>query len=210
MAHVDFAHGCEVNLLFTNSLGDAKCESTFHVQDTSDAIFSDPLSFTNSVWTAWTTNVLPTLANVVIYNAIQFVDMRTLPYAGIVYGHTPVAGSISTGSTAMPNNTAIAIKRLTAAPGRAGRGRLFLPLWANALLSAENTVSATVVANMQSGLAAFQAAVEGISGTIKVGILSTELGGAPRAHGVFNQVTSYTHTDLVPDSMRRRLPGRGT
>jgi len=208
--HITTDHVAEIGLLFTDAGGDAKCENTFYVLDTTDGIFADPLSFTNAVWTAWTANVTPTLASTVIYNGISFEDQRNLPYVGITYGHTPVAGGVSAGATANPNNTAFAVKRLTAAPGRGGRGRLFMPLWASAMLSGQNAINATLAANIEAGLAAFQVSVHSYTGAPVLGVVSKQIGGTARPHGVFNAITSYTHTDLVPDSMRRRLPGRGT
>jgi len=207
--HISTPHVAEVSITFTDNSGDAMCENTFYVEDNTDAIFDDVPTFVNDFWAAWLAHVAPVYSSAVLSNGVIFEDQRALPYAGAVFPKTPVAGGLAAGSTGMPNGNAFAIKRSTSALGRSGRGRLFVPVWAQNMLGGENVISLTVANNIVAGLTAFQAAVEGGTLPCLMGIVSKQNGGTPRAFGQFTQITAWGYTDATIDSQRRRLPGRG-
>lgn len=207
--HIPTDHVAECAILFTDSAGLAKCENTFYLQDLTDDMFSDYTTLSTQIWNAFTSTMLGAANNDVIYNGVSIEDQRSLPYAGLIFPQTPTAGTISTGTTAMPNDNCLAIKRSTGVPGRSGRGRWYQPVWGQNQLSAQNTVTSTLGNAIVAALTAFQAAVEGGTFPCEMGIVSKQTGGMPRTAGLFQQITAWGYTDLVVDSQRRRLPGRG-
>jgi hypothetical protein len=207
--HIPTPHVAEVSILFQDSAADSKCENTLYVEDPTDAIFSDYVGFAAQVQGAANTHLLPVLTDDVLLSGVIIEDQRSIPYAGLVFPQTPAAGAVATGSTAMPNQNALAVKKSTGVPGRSGRGRWFWPVWASVSLSNQNTVAAASANAWTAALAAMQAAIEGGTYPCQVGIVSKQTGGAARASGVFYQITSWSVSDLTIDSQRRRLPGRG-
>lgn len=207
--HISTPHVAEVSVTFTDTAGDAKCESTFYVEDNTDAIFSSVPAFTTQVWNAWVTNVVPQLASEVISNGVIFEDQRTLPYVGAFFPQAATAGGQTTGTDSKPNQTSFAVKRLTSGLGRSNRGRLYWPIWSNTNFVGQNAIDSTYANAIVAALTAFQAAVEGGALPCLMGVVSKQTAGAPRLFGQFTQISSWAYSDLTLDSQRRRLPGRG-
>lgn len=110
--------------------------------------------------------------------------------------------------TYMPNNVALCTSFRTGLTGRSFRGRNYI----------SGMSRAQVTSNVFSGpwAASVTVAYEGLNASIGsvvpgafhvVASLASE--GEPRTTGVTTPVLSYLNTDLVVDSQRRRLPGRG-
>jgi hypothetical protein len=182
---------------------------TFGVRDTTDAIFGDPETFSNDVFTAANTHLKPLLASFVSMNGVGFEDVRTVPYTGATYSQTPFVGTFGGTIVAIPTSTCLSVKKITAALGRSGRGRWYWPIWANNELSGADAVS-TVHANaIITAIVAWSTAVQTATYPVDIGVISTEFGGVPRVAGVFEEITIWTYADTNVDSQRRRLVGRG-
>ena len=116
----------------------------------------------------------------------------------------------TTGSSAeqpLPNNVTIAIKFGSASRGRSGRGRNYI------VGLTENVVAGN---QLDAAVADLYLAAYGALSDITVPndaqqvIVSRFTDNAPRVTALTSPVTSRTFADLIVDSQRRRLPGRGT
>jgi len=109
---------------------------------------------------------------------------------------------------AAPNNCSMAVSFRTAVSGRSNRGRNYVPVLTNSQVS-ENLIDsswAQDVVNAYSELLFGGGALP--AGWVWV-VVSRFTGGLPRTVGTFNEIFSVLVTDLIVDSMRTRLPGRG-
>jgi hypothetical protein len=162
----------------------------------------------------WTAHMAPLTPNVVLLTEFVATDMTVAdsfqvslaPLGGI-------PGSVA--SPALPNNVSLAVSFRTGLRGRSFRGRNYVSaLWEAGVDG--NTVGPTIVA-------AFQAAYEelitdtGIAGTGYVWGVASRFSGVtvdhhpiPRSTGLFTPISGVVVVDPTVDSMRRRLPGRGT
>jgi len=118
-------------------------------------------------------------------------------------------------SPALPNNVSLCVSFRTGHRGRSSRGRNYIPaLWEAGVVA--NTVGGTIVT-------AFAAAYTELitdTGLADAGwtwVVISRFSGVdadhhpiPREEGTVLPVTSVTIVDPIVDSMRRRLPGRGT
>lgn len=111
-----------------------------------------------------------------------------------------------TGST-LPNNVAIAVARQSGLTGRSSRGRVFFPVTDGSQLATQNTISTTFRDAVIDLLQDVNAAGAG-DGWTEV-VVSRQQEGVPLTTAVVYIVLQYLVIDVVLDSMRRRLPGRG-
>ena len=204
------AAGCaRVALTFTHSLVPVKCEMTWALHDASGGIFADPSVTAGNVYTAALTHLRPALNTNVVMTGIVFEDVRASTYVGADFPGVLTAGTATAGGDDLPTDCCIAVKRSGAGLGRANRGRLYWPIWKTAWMVSPDVVGSAVITLIGAALVAFQVAVETGSTPCEMGIISTRLAGAPRAAGVFSRTLSWSVTDAIIDSQRRRLLGRG-
>jgi hypothetical protein len=182
---------------------------TFAWQDATDNLFSDPGGFATQVWTAALANLKSELCPEVVLNGVVFEDIRSIPYGGADFPQTPTPGTNGAGTLKVPTDTSIAIKRVTGAVGRSYRGRLYWPLWDQSYLVTADTTGATYLNGVVSALASFQAAVEGGTYPCTCVLVSFYSDGALRDPGISTPIVGWTYKDVVVDSQRRRLLGRG-
>lgn len=210
MAHVPIPHTARLGVLFTTLNEPVQCELTFAVEDPTDAIFADPATYSSNVFGAVVAQLVPHSYASMIYTGITFEDVRAIPYVGADYPLASTPGSLAiTGATAVPTSAALSIKRVTAAVGRGGRGRVYWPIFLNVEFSLPDHVTAARAAAIVAALAAFQVAVEGLVAGSKMVVVSTEFNKLPRVAGVTNPITAWGVPDLLLDTQRRRLLGRG-
>lgn len=186
-----------------------QCENIFYVKDDSGVIVADPVSYANAVAGTLAATLATDLYSNVSFNQVGVEDVGRVPFGGVVVPITPIPGSKASSTKPIPNSCALAIKKVTVALGRNGRGRWYWPITDQAALSDANTVDTTYAGNIVSALGAFHTAVEALVSGSEVGFVSYFTGGAVRGAGVFQRVVSYGVTDHTIDNQRRRLPGRG-
>jgi len=108
------------------------------------------------------------------------------------------------------NNVAFAMHRKTVFSGKKQKSRIYLPTLPFADLSDPNHVLSTAAAIFQTALdTLFTDIAAGTETTYTNGYVSRVLDHAPRVAGLFVESIGWSVTDLILDSMRRRLPGRG-
>lgn len=117
------------------------------------------------------------------------------------------SGNGTTGGNSQPNNVALAIARKTIYTGRAARGRIFITVPLSAM-DDENHVTAAYATSVEGQLNDLNTTLTGMGWDMVVA--HRRSGGAWLSTGVTFPVTGWEVTDLVVDSQRRRLPGRGS
>jgi len=194
---------------YTDPAGDSKMEITFAIRSNDGSVMANPLAFA----TAFNLRVL---ANLAIHSHVNIIwtgsiyeDVSVSPYGGATYPGTPTAGSIAAAGTAMPNDTAIAIRRNSADVGRWGRGRVFFPIGYGNVFTAQNLVDPVHIGNIITGLQNFQLAIETVPGfTAELGHISREHGGAALDPMIFHRTVQWTFLYIILVCQRSRLTGR--
>lgn len=109
-------------------------------------------------------------------------------------------------ASALPNNVTWTIQFRTAFRGRSGRGRNY----ALGLTEGMVTGNALSIATANEYIGAYESLEADLEGVdAQHVIISKFTGKVPRPNGIVRLVTAYAYSDLVVDSQRRRLPGRG-
>lgn len=155
----------------------------------------------------WRTNQLrslqaPTLSMLECYLVDQSAEDAPAVTVTVPTGDQP-----GTGTTAsQPNNVTWAIQFRTAFRGRSGRGRNY----ALGLMEGQVTGSAVSISVANAYTDAYEVLAGDLDGLdAQHVIISKFQGKVPRPSGLVRLVTAYAFADLVVDSQRRRLPGRG-
>lgn len=109
---------------------------------------------------------------------------------------------------AAPNNVSMAVSFRTGLGGRSQRGRNYVPIMSKVDLDGNN-ISGTFAADVVDAYSDLLFPGPVLPGGWIWVVVSRITGGEPRAEGIFHEVMSVLVVDLIVDSMRRRLPGRG-
>jgi hypothetical protein len=156
-------------------------------------------------YTTWVAEVLPELS--VDYNLVSVVarDLRTA--IGLT-SEVATADQGEVAQTSLPINCALAFKRGSNLTGRSARGRVFIGgIPETVYTPASQTISSTFGTALRLALEAIDTALDGIDWTEV--IVSRQQAGVPLTTGLVYDVVGWSVVNLVLDSMRRRLPGRG-
>lgn len=154
----------------------------------------------------WTTEVAPLISEDVLMQQVDVTDLEAEDSFKVT--RTPVSsvpGEV--GADSIPANCAICVTFKTSKRGRSFTGRNYISGW-----SENDTADSTLAGTPATGIiAAYQAIPSYVSSTLSThSVVSRFHAGDPRVTGVSTPVSTYVLTDLVLDSQRRRLPGRGT
>lgn len=149
---------------------------------------------------------LPNLPNSLILSEIYVVDLTTETSPAITEtGGMPAPGGLST--PALPNNVTLTVSFRTNGRGRSSRGRNYL-MGLTEPLVVGNTVDAAFT-GVWVPFYTYLLTLDEPDGFIW-SVVSRFEDGAPRATALVQPVTGVVVVDMVVDSQRRRLPGRGT
>jgi len=167
-----------------------------------DAAGLEELAGTMASW--WIDQLSPTLTNKVSLVEVKATALHDQTGPQFIFNTgLPAAGLINANS--VPNNSAFCVSFRTALIGRAFRGRNFI----SGLPTTEVTLS-----SLSGGEAnAIVAAYGTIQDLLPVGtnwvVVSRTVNKVLQTVGLTNVITAVVIQDLVMDSQRRRLPGRG-
>lgn len=138
--------------------------------------------------------------------AVELYDVSSDDDDGVIYTTgLPLSGSAAAGP--MPNNVSVATKLLTGLTGRSRRGRKFFAGLDAAYIAAG---SQQITPALQTGLqTAFTQLITDLTEEAMVWVVNSIISnGVPRLVGLNTPIIG-TLTNVVLDSMRRRLPERG-
>jgi hypothetical protein len=183
-----------------------KIENTLYFEY-ADAPTAGQLSLLGSAildW--WDTNVKPLVPTTVILREIYVTDLTSASSAAVSVVPSGTDSGTASGE-AMPNNVSLAVSFRTASRGRSFRGRNYWPGFVIDAVNGNSVPPATSDAIQDAYVALLTVADD--TGTTWV-VVSRFTGNAPRSAGVTTPITTVLIVDGTIDSMRRRLPGRGT
>lgn len=181
-------------------------ENTLYFENSAAPEPADLSDLGDAIAAWWIANMASALTNDLSLNQVVVTDLTTetspsvLSMAGL-----PHAGAGS--ADALPNNVVLCISFRTDHRGKSARGRNFIPgLQENQTHGSYADVGLDAVFIAAYGLLIGPAA---ISPSWEWVVCSKFTGGNPRVSALMQPVTAVTVTDMVLDSQRRRLPGRG-
>jgi hypothetical protein len=150
-------------------------------------------------------NVIPLVGASYVLRAVHAKDLTV--FAGAEADDIAGAGTAGTAAgSPYPGNVALAMSFQTGLGGRSFRGRNYIAGLTSGQVSG-NTVTSAAAAAFQA--AYNQLLTELVSSSFTWVVVSRVTGGVLRAAGITTPVLVALLTDLLVDSMRRRLAGRG-
>jgi len=192
---------------FVGTLAGEQCVNTFYYkQETSwtDTELQDLADDLDAVWGGFVASWMYATYE---YLRTEVKGLRSA--ADYVVSSNANAGTGGlTGGSSMPNNVAISVARKTGLTGKNARGRVFIPVTNTSLLNLSNTITSAfeaAIISLVEGLDAAASAIDWVPVTV-----SRVVAGVPLATAVTYAITSWVIVNLTVDSMRRRLPGRGS
>jgi len=187
-------------------LNSALAENVLHVSKATPYSAADLVAVRNIV-DAWDNSVWKSTR----HNAASLfrITSKALDSLGSPYDdYTLPTARLGTGGASQPNSVSWAIKKATGLTGRSYRGRLYLiGVPTGALQTGSQLISTTFATNVITYLTTLKTNLAAAGHTL--GVVSYRNNGAWRTTGVFTPLLSWVYTDLIVDSQRRRLPGRG-
>jgi hypothetical protein len=179
--------------------------NVLHYQKTSAVVDADVDTIMNDVKTQFETYVVPLLSQsygVVMYGAQDLTNANAPLHTHV---NSPVvAGSVS--NAPLPGNVAVCATKRTAHSGRSYRGRIYVPGITIAAQSTPDSLGATFITNLLSGLGHLLTHPATLNFLLSV--VSNYALGAARTQAVVTPVTALS-MDTSIDGQRRRLIGRG-
>lgn len=196
-----------VSVEFRTTWDGQQCENRIFVD-----LFATPTqalcqAVANAALTWWTGNVVALTPTNLALREVYVRDQSTLN--GFQATATPTGALPGTSSSpSLPNNTSICASLRTGFTGRSARGRWFWQGLTEGGVVA-NTVDAGLLTSIDAALTNLASALAALGWNwIIVSYVSL---GVPRPGGpVKFSVNNILFVDSIVDSMRRRLPGRGT
>lgn len=163
------------------------------------------LDLGNAINSYWVGSVMTQLSQDIVFRGciVYAQDSESAPAVDVPV--TPFAGEVVADS--LPNNVAWCVKFTTTGRGKSYRGRNYVPGIPDNVY-ADNAVNSTWAGNVRD--AYYGILTETGLATFAWVVVSHFTAGAPRAAGLVSSVVNVSYSDLVIDSQRRRLPGRGT
>ena len=183
-----------------------QCENTLYFEFATPPVIGDLIDLAGDLQAWWIAEYGPLAHEGVVLREIFLTDLTSA--TGPTLAKVPA--SLTTGSVtgeALPNNVTCAVSFRTGSRGRSFRGRNYFVGLADSQVG-HNTLISTFLADLQNAYSALPAALSSVDAVWVV--VSRFADNAPRAAGVTTPILSVSITDSTVDSMRTRLPGRGT
>lgn len=193
-------------VIVRGTLGGQNIVNTYYAQFSGgyDQTDLDNLSEQVDDWVG--TEWLPIISNKYAYVS---TDVRGLDNEfDLTSSNNDSAGVGAISGDAVPNNVALSVKRRSNFTGRGARGRIFVAGLPEDSVDTPNHISDAFVTAVEAALNAMQSylTTAGAQGVIVHRISA----GVPLTTAVVFTIIEWVVMDQVIDSMRRRLPGRGT
>jgi len=195
--------GVEVRYL----LDGEEVENTFGVSGLTTYDTTNAQIVVDNLLESWLTNILPLLSPLTQLIEVYAKDL-SVHDSWEVSAPTTAAHYGALGGETHPNNVTVAISCRTGFTGRSNRGRMFLPgMTINSVY--QNTIDDDWASAILAGFAATSAAVKATAAEGVMGVISRYHNKLLRPVATFKGYNNFMIADDTPDSMRRRLPGRG-
>jgi len=210
MAFVPVANVAEVEVRMR--LAGQSIENTLYFQFASGPSAAELTALGGDIRDWWIASYAP-----LVWNGLQLVEVNCTDLTSDTGPQvaTPVTDEFGTGgANTVANNVALCVSFRTAFRGRSFRGRNYISGIPLTQLVDQNTVEVSYATSVHDAYNAINSALSVSADWVVVSRFSG-MGGTPRrpiprTAGVATLVTSVVIVDRTVDSMRRRLPGRGT
>lgn len=176
----------------------------FHVEKNEPLTVGD-LNTIGGVFVTWWSGMSSLIADDVTFREIDMRDQTSPGAIGILY-NTGLPLSGSAGAFALPNHVTAAIKWGTGLTGRSYRGRTYHIGLTEAQVT-KNQIVSTVVEDLL--ILYNELITDMVTAGYSLVVASRYANNAPRVTGVTTPILTAAFADVVVDSQRKRLPGRG-
>lgn len=126
-----------------------------------DALHDHTVAGANAVQLAWADNLKTSVTDELTFVSVTIYKKEALGYVPITSNSAAVVGTAS--GDALPPNVAAMVNKITARPGRAGRGRFFLPGISEAAVSPAGVIAGATLTQFADDLDDMRAAMLGIT-----------------------------------------------
>jgi len=187
-------------------LSGQQVENTLYFKKSGGWTENDAIILGQALAESWEATMAPVLSVQLQLNSVHLTDLSSqFSFATDFVPAASIQGAV--GGDCSPNNCALCVSFRSAARGRSGRGRNYVPGLAESLVSLNqfDPTAALEIVSFYQGLTAL--AVDADAQWV---VVSRFENGLPREEGLARVVRTVLLVDLVIDSQRRRLPGRGT
>jgi len=182
-----------------------KCANVYHVFAEGGLEPNDLLTLCGVFHSWWSDNLADEVSSAVSLEKVtaQKLESATDP---LVEYTTNLPEAATSAAAAAPNNCTFAVQWRTALSGRSYRGRTYHI----GLTTTKYSLNLLTVPNQSTFTAAYQQLIDDVeSATYNLCVVSRYSNRTQRAEGIHTNITTC-YVDRALDSMRRRLPGRGS
>lgn len=181
-------------------------ENTLYFEFATPPAIGDLVDLSSDLQAWWIANYGPLAHNGVTLREIFLTDLTSS--SGPTFTRVPPSLTVGgVGGEALPNNVTCSVSFRTGSRGRSFRGRNYFVGLADSQV-AHNTLASGFVTALIDAYEALAPAITSVDVTWVV--VSRFSGGVERAAGVTTPILTVSVVDDTVDSMRTRLPGRGT
>lgn len=202
MAFIPLFNGVKVEVKFT--LAGQLVVNVYHFESVDPIVTANLTALAALIKAAWIAEQQGAMSSLLSLNEIVCTDVSEEEGLQVIYtaGLPEVGESASPG---LPNNVALVVKNFTDQIGRSRRGRTYIAG------ITETDVNANIPSNVfAAACVAYHTAIaeDALAAGFIFGVASYQHNNAPRVTAEFTPFTGFS-VDMVTDSQRRRLPGRG-
>lgn len=165
-----------------------------------------------NLFTWWSSSYAAIASEDLVLNEILITDMSEEEGIQFTRNGDGVNGEVS--GDILPNNSSVCVSFRTGFSGRSRRGRNYVPGLPIGSRDGVNTITQAYATALTE---AYTALLDSEVVESAIWVIASRFSGTdpdtgrpiPRAEGVTTPVSAVVVTDLILDSQRRRLPGRG-
>ena len=188
------------------SLDGQQIENTLYFQKETALVTLDLINLAQDISDWWQSSYAPLVSESLKLLEIYLVDLTTAISDSYTFPVLPSAQGGKVGK-ALPNNVALTVAFSTSNRGRSARGRNYI----SGIVESDVANNRVSQAYADSWAQAYSELIPlAVNRDLAWNVVSRFTNGAERPFAVQYLVRSARVRDLVVDSQRRRLPGRGT
>lgn len=173
---------------------------------------SDIEALAEQLFTWWSTAYADIASEDLVLNEILITDMSE--EGGIQFTRNGDGTNGNVAGDILPNNSSVCVSFRTGFSGRSRRGRNYVP---GIPIGSRDGVNTITQAYATAVTEAYTTLIESEVVDVALWVIASRFSGVdpdtgrpiPREEGVTTSVSAVVVTDLILDSQRRRLPGRG-
>lgn len=160
------------------------------------------------VFDTWASGTwMPDITSATKYTGLVLTSLDSVGGPVLIFPHSPAVTGTRNGTSW--NNVSFAIQRIILERFRGGHPRLYVPGIPDNALSGTNTVQASYANELVADLETLRANLLAHANTYILSALRSTPSPRTKDNPEAVPIVGHRYNDLVIDSQRRRLPGRG-